>query len=162
MFKKIAILLILITVFLSGCSSTYISDKEIISNEDSYTYQSCNDAGSTSDSLNREFEGFNGKDTIFVLDAEEKASLTIKLSVTLDKGQFKALLVTNDNDIVILLESDGIYEQSFELEKGISRIIIVGDNSSGLCHISFSDVENVNIKNTSSGMDFDDWFDDWF
>ena len=113
-------------------------------------------------SLNREFEGFNGKDTIFVLDAEEKASLTIKLSVTLDKGQFKALLVTNDNDIVILLESDGIYEQSFELEKGISRIIIVGDNSSGLCHISFSDVENVNIKNTSSGMDFDDWFDDWF
>lgn len=112
--------------------------------------------------MNRAFEGFDGKDTIWMLDAENKASITVKISTTLDKGKFKVLLVTNDNDIVTLLENDGTYEQNIELEAGTSRIIIVGDNSSGVCQIAFSDVENVTIKNTSSKIDFDDWFDDWF
>ena len=162
MYKRIGVLLILITVLLAGCSSSYVSDKEIISDENSYTYRKCNDTGSTSNSLNRAFEGFDGKDTIWMLDVENKASITVKISTTLDKGKFKVLLVTNDNDIVTLLENDGTYEQNIELEAGTSRIIIVGDNSSGVCQIAFSDVENVTIKNTSSKIDFDDWFDDWF
>ena len=75
MYKRIGVLLILITVLLAGCSTSYVSDKEIISDENSYTYRKCNDAGSTSNSLNREFEGFDGKDTIWILDAENKASI---------------------------------------------------------------------------------------
>ena len=162
MHKKFAALLIIAIVLLSGCGSSYVSDKDIISNEDSYTYQSCNDAGSTSDSLNRVFEGFKGKDTVFILDAEEEASVTTKISIVLNKGKVKIVLVTNNNNIVILLENNGIYEQCIELEAGISRIIMVGDNSSGTCQITFSEFENVTVKNISGGMGFDDWFDDWF
>lgn len=162
MYKRIGILLILITVLLAGCSSSYVSDKKIISDENSYTYRKYNDTGSTSNSLNRAFEGFDGKDTILMLDAENKASITVKISTTLDKGKYKVLLVTSNNDIVTLLENDGTYEQNIELEAGTSRIIIVGDNSSGVCQIAFSDVENVTIKKPSSKIDFDDWFDDWF
>ena len=94
MYKRIGVLLILITVLLAGCSSSYVSDKEIISDENSYTYRKCNDTGSTSNSLNRAFEGFDGKDTIWMLDVENKASITVKISTTLDKGKFKVLLVS--------------------------------------------------------------------
>lgn len=158
MLKRIRVLLILITVVLTGCSSSYVSDKEIISDENSYTYRKCNDAGSTGNSLNREFEGFDGKDTIWMLDAGDKASVTIQASVALDKGSFKVLLVTDNNDIITLLENNGTYGQNIELEPGTSRIIIVGNNSSGVCQISFNDIENVTVKNPSGELNFEDWF----
>ena len=111
MYKRISILFLLVSIcmvgLLSGCNtSAYNNKNAIIADEDSYTYRKSNDEGSTDRSLNREFAGFSGKDTIWTLEAETKTYISINLSTDLEKGKFKVLLVTSNDDIEILLEGD--------------------------------------------------------
>ena len=71
------------------------------------------------------------------------------------------LLVTSNDDIEILLEGEGTKDETIEIEAGTSRIIIVGDDASGICQISFGDLNGVVLKNSRTDMNFDDWFSDW-
>ena len=166
MYKRISILFLLVSIcmvgLLSGCNtSAYNNKNAIIADEDSYTYRKSNDEGSTDSSLNREFAGFSGKDTIWTLEAETKTDISINLSTDLEKGKFKVLLVTNNDDIEILLEGEGTKDETIEIEAGTPRIIIVGDDASGICQISFDDLNGVVLKNSRTDMNFDDWFSDW-
>lgn len=69
---KLFCLAVSFAVVLSACGNSSYNDRSLIlSNEDSYTYQKCVDTGSTDTSLKREFQGFNGKDTIWMLDATD-------------------------------------------------------------------------------------------
>ena len=63
-------------------------------------------------SLKREFQGFNGKDTIWMLDVQEDASISLDLSTNLSSGKFKVLLVSEENEITTLLEGDGTQMKS--------------------------------------------------
>ena len=73
---KLFCLTLVFTLVLSACGNYSYNDRNsILSNEDSYTYQKCVDTGSTDASLKREFQGFNGKDTIWMLDVQEDASI---------------------------------------------------------------------------------------
>ena len=156
------LLSICIAGLLSGCNTSSYNNKDaIIADEDSYTYRKCNDEGSSDSSLNREFTGFSGKDTVWTLESETKTDISINLSTDLEKGKFKVLLVTSNDDIEILLEGEGTKNETIEIEAGTSRIIIVGDDASGICQISFDDLNGVVLKNSKNDMDFDDWFSDW-
>lgn len=96
-----------LALVLSACGNSSYNDRSLfLSDEDSYTYQKCVDTGSTDTSLKREFQGFNGKDTIWTLDAAEDASISLDLSANLSSGKFKVLLVSEDNNITTLLEGD--------------------------------------------------------
>ena len=165
MYKRITIFLLVsicIAGLLSGCNTSSYNNKDaIIADEDSYTYRKCNDEGSSDSSLNREFTGFSGKDTVWMLESETKTDISINLSTDLEKGKFKVLLVTSNDDIEILLEGEGTKNETIEIEAGTSRIIIVGDDASGICQMSFDDLNGVVLKNSKNDMDFDDWFSDW-
>ena len=140
------------TLVLSACgNSSYNDCNSILSNEDSYTYQKCVDTGSTDASLKREFQGFNGKDTI-----------SLDLSTNLSSGKFKVLLVSEENEITTLLEGDGTQNTSIDLEKGTARIILVGDGTSGSCEITLSDISNVSVDSPSDGLDSEEWMDDFY
>lgn len=148
---------------LSACGNSSYNDRSLIlSNEDSYTYQKCVDTGSTDTSLKREFQGFNGKDTIWMLDATEDASISLDLSATLSSGKLKVLLVSEANDITTLLEGYDTQEASVDLEKGTARIILIGDHANGSCEITLSEINNVSVAPPSGGLDSEEWMDDFF
>ena len=160
---KLFCLTLVFTLVLSACGNSSYNDRNsILSNEDSYTYQKCVDTGSTDTSLKREFQGFNGKDTIWMLDAQEDASISLDLSTNLSSGKFKVLLVSEENEITTLLEGDGTQNTSIDLEKGTARIILVGDGTSGSCEITLSDISNVSVDSPSDGLDSEEWMDDFY
>lgn len=164
--RRIVMLLcsaLIFTLILSACGNSSYNDRNLIlSNEDSYTYQKCVDTGSTDTSLKREFQGFNGKDTIWMLDVQEDASISLDLSTNLSSGKFKVLLVSEENEITTLLEGDGTQNTSIDLEKGTARIILVGDGTSGSCEITLSDINNVSVDSPSGGLDSEEWMNDFF
>lgn len=160
---KLFYLAVSLALILSACENSSYNDRSLIlSNEDSYTYQKCADTGSTDTSLKREFQEFNGKDTIWMLDAAEDASISLKLSANLSSGKFKVLLVSEDNSITTLLEGDNAQNTFVDLENGTARIILVGDHANGSCEIILSEVNNVSVALPSGGLDSEEWINDFF
>ena len=160
---KLFCLTLVFTLVLSACGNSSYNDRNsILSNEDSYTYQKCVDTGSTDTSLKRGFQGFNGKDTIWMLNAAEDTSISIDLSADLSSGKFKVLLVSEDNKITTLLEGDDTQSTSVDLKKGTARIILVEDGTSGSCEITLSDISNVSVDSPSDGLDSEEWMDDFY
>lgn len=152
-----------LALVLSACGNSPYNDRSLLlSNEDSYTYQKCVNNGSTDTSLKRDFQGFNGKDTIWILDAAENASISFDLSANLSSGKFKVLLVSEDNDITTLLEGDDTQNTSVDLENGTARVILVGDRASGSCEISLSEINNVSVVPPADGLDSEEWMNDFF
>ena len=152
-----------LALVLSACGNSSYNDRSLIlSDEDSYTYQKCVDTGSTDTSLKREFQGFNGKDTIWMLDAAEDASISLDLSANLSSGKFKVLLVSEDNDITTLLEGDDTQNTSVDLDNGTARIILVGDHASGSCEITLSEINNERVTSPSGDLDSEEWINDFF
>ena len=152
-----------LALILSACGNSSYNDRSLIlSDEDSYTYQKCVDTGSTDTSLKRDFQGFNGKDTIWMLDAAEDASISLDLSANLSSGNFKVLLVSEDNDITTLLEGDDTQNTSVDLGNGTARIILVGDHASGSCEITLSEINNVSVAPPADSLDSEEWMNDFF
>ena len=152
-----------LALVLSACGNSPYNDRSLLlSDEDSYTYQKCVDTGSTDTSLKRDFQGFNGKDTIWMLDAAEDASISLDLSANLSSGKFKVLLVSEDNDITTLLEGDDTQNTSVDLDNGTARIILVGDHASGSCEITLSEINHVRVTSPSGDLDSEEWINDFF
>ena len=152
-----------LVLVLSACGNSSYNDRSLIlSDEDSYTYQKCVDTGSTDTSLKRDFQGFNGKDTIWMLDAAEDASISLDLSANLSSGKFKVLLVSEDNRITTLLEGDDTQNTSVDLDNGTARIILVGDHANGSCEITLSEINNVRVTSPSGDLDSEEWINDFF
>ena len=152
-----------LVLVLSACGNSSYNDRSLIlSDEDSYTYPKCVDTGSTDTSLKRDFQGFNGKDTIWMLDAAEDASISLDLSANLSSGKFKVLLVSEDNDITTLLEGDDTQNTSIDLDNGTARIILVGDHASGSCEITLSEINNGRVTSPSGDLDSEEWINDFF
>lgn len=160
---KLFCLAVSLALVLSACGNSSYNDRSLLlSDEDSYTYQKCVDTGSTDTSLKREFQGFNGKDTIWMLDAAEDASISLALSANLSSGKFKVLLVSEDNDITTLLEGDDTQNTSVNLDNDTARIILVGDHASGSCEIILSEINNVSVAPPAGGLDSEEWMNDFF
>ncbi len=151
-----------LALVLSVCGNSSYNDRNLIlSDEDSYTYQKCVDTGSTDTSLKRDFQGFNRKDTIWMFDAAEDASISLDLSVNLSSGKFKVLLVSEDNNTT-LLEGDDAQNTSVDLEKGTARIILVGGRANGSCEITLSETNHVSVAPPSGGLDSEEWINNFF
>lgn len=159
---KLFYLAFYLALVLSACENSSYNDRNLIlSDENSYTYQKCVDTGSTDTSLKRDFQEFNGKDTIWMLDAAENASISLDLSANLSSGKFTVLLVSEDNDIITLLEGDDTQNTSVDLDNGTARIILVGDHARGSCEISLSEINNVSVAPPSGGLDSEEWINDF-
>lgn len=148
--KKLLLMLCVLAVCLAGMSGcgnvSYDGQNFLTSRVDSYSYSLCVDTGSTDTTLNREFEGFHGKDTIWKLSAAEGTQIPVEVSATVTDGQFKILLIGPDQSITTLLEGNGTEQFDVELKEGTSRIILVGEKSKGSCEVTVGEGQNVTVN----------------
>lgn len=139
------ILLILLISLISGCSplnsyqaGIYDDDAKIARQGDSYTFG--NRLGSIKEtSLELEFSGFYGKQTVKEFQVETQHVVKLKITIKLTSGKFKVCLIDADDKVTILAEgrSEGTYD--VPLKEGRNAIAIVGKNANGEVSMLFGE-----------------------
>lgn len=152
---KVALLLILsiimITV-LNGCSRVsayqkgiYDKDKEIVKQNDSATFFK-RIGNTTNDTLAISFSSFSGMESLWSIKSKGDNTLTIDYDLDLDKGRFKCVLITPDDEVINIFEDEDKDNKTIELPEGKSRIKIVGKEAKGKVAIAIVSMEDVNIQ----------------
>lgn len=150
--KILVLITSLIFVFSAGgCSvseyqrNLYKDDSKIISQSDSYNFK--NRLGSNSNGkASIKFGTFYGMDTVFTIEASNEAVAMLEIDSKVDSGNFKVVLISPDNKVVILAEGTKSGAQELKLQKGKSRIKIVGNNAKGEVKLNIKDNENIKVK----------------
>lgn len=131
----IGLLFMCMLLALSGCvittdkSEIYDDFNRIVKQGDSYSYlEKLGDI----DAL--EFKDFSGMETVMYI--EEKSILTLEVDYDVDKGKFKIVLISPEQEIISLRH--GVHELNLDMKK--YRIKIVGDHAYG--HVSIKEVCN--------------------
>jgi len=156
---KLALLLILSMIMISvlnGCSKVsayqkgiYDNSKAIVKQHDSFFFQKrIGNTGKNESSIC--FSKFNGMETLWSIKAEDRGSITINYDVEIDKGDFKFVLITPEDDIINLFEGSSEGEQEIELGEGKSRIKIVGREAKGKMAIALTSEGDVKIRKVDS------------
>ena len=138
-FKKISggILMGLALLMLAACSnagayqkSVYGDDGKISAQGDSYTF--ANRVGSTDDTgASLEFSGFSGKQTLWDIDAAKAGTITLEVEAGIKSGKFKLCLIGPDDIVSIIAEGSVTDTIAVAVDKGASRIVMVGSNAKG-------------------------------
>jgi hypothetical protein len=135
---KKAILMILLLFVLGGCMTIpnsrflYDNDEQIAAEGDTYTYE--DRLGTVENqSVNLEFRGFYGTETVFSYTVPEDMVLNMDITVskTVDKGRFKVVLIDPENNITELDEY-----QNIDMSEGKYRIKLVGEHAFGTVDIN--------------------------
>ena len=144
--KKSGILLIiLLCLFMSGCSnkfaeSEYDSVEKIIKSEDRYAKES---------SVFNPIEGgyslvvskFDGRQTLWTDMLKEEQSVEIEFSFTLTEGKAKIVHIDADGNVTTLIEctpdtsTDGYLTKTVSMTPGVNKLKLVG-----------FDCENIDLK----------------
>lgn len=128
-------------------SKVYNNDKEIVNTVDTYTYKVCD--GDLNNSGNRKkltFKYFVGMDTIGEVLTQKEDKIKINFNSNIEKGDFKAVLITPDNKIINIVEGSNKGSKTILLKKGKSRIKLVGRKASGSINIYTESSSNNKIK----------------
>lgn len=133
--------LILIILLFNSCMVAEIdirrafdSDRIIVSEEDSFTF--VQRVGRTvRKRTDIEFEGFSGTYTLLSLNSQEGDFIEVAFRTQIKSGQFKLVLIDPDKNIQTIIAMSGSGQRSISLKKGISRIKMIGRESTGI--ISF-------------------------
>ena len=136
--RRIAVCFMVIVLLLGlmcGCDlskqeSVYTDYSKIGGDSDSFSYSYCN-GGTENTELSMTFEGFSGYDTLWIIDAKEKGTLTVDFESKIDSGKFKVVLVTPNREVKNLFEQSQKDSVTIDIEKGRYRIKIVGHKSKG-------------------------------
>ncbi|MDT3425735.1 dipeptidyl aminopeptidase/acylaminoacyl peptidase [Paenibacillus forsythiae] len=142
-------------LLISGCGfindgkdKMYESDTDIVQEGDSFSYISR--TGSTTTRIaDLEFKGFSGTETIWIVDADKQTDLRIDYSLIVNKGEFKAVLVTPDGQVMKIAEGTGDGAGVKTLEKGRSRIKFVGARTAGKVEMHLQAGKAVKITNVA-------------
>jgi hypothetical protein len=147
----VPIISLMVVFTAGGCSgseyqrSLYKDDSKIISQSDSYSFKNRLENASNGKVTIR-FGSFYGMDTLFTIEASKEAVAPLELDSKVDSGDFKVVLISPDNKVEILAEGTKSAKQEFKLQKGKSRIKIVGNNAKGEVKLNIKDNENIKIK----------------
>lgn len=152
----VLILSILVLTTLNGCSKIsdyqkgiYDDSKEIVKQHDSFTFK-VRIGNSMNNEASIKFSTFNGMETLWSINAKNNGSITLDYDAEIDKGDFKLVLITPDNEIVKIFEGSEEGEKRIDLIEGESRIKIVGKESKGKLTIYIKEEENVKIREVDS------------
>lgn len=158
--KKSLILVgvLLLTLLLSACSSNgdkkgiYNDNSKIIKEGDSYTYKE-RKGETTENGCNIEFSSFSGMETIWSIEALKEDKITINFNSKVNKGDFKLVLITTDNEVINILENTQEGNSEVTIKEGKSRIKFVGKATSGSCEISIlSKDEDIKIAAVDNSL----------
>lgn len=148
----LGILLLLTVVTSVGCNSIsayqnsiFNDESKIVKQADSYTY--VKRLGQTIDKeSNIKFNSFTGMDTIFNITVDESSDVIINFDSTVDKGDFKVVLISPDDEITNILTGTNQGNETITLKKGKSRVKLIGKKASGEIKINIDSKDGVKVK----------------
>ncbi|MBU5440347.1 hypothetical protein KQI42_20330 [Tissierella sp. MSJ-40] len=123
----------------------YNDDGEIAQPWDNFSYRIRVDKEESNDKIDFKYSGFSGADTIWHLESEEDGEITFKYNSTVNRGDFKAVLINPKEEIDDILIGNEQDEKTIKLAKGKYIFKIVGRNAKGKTKISINKNQNVEI-----------------
>ena len=121
-----------------GNNDNYDNEKVLIRDSSSYSY------------WEKDGVAFTGNDVIWKMDASKAANVECAYNVNISSGKFKIIEITTDKKIKTLWENtDGNKANgsfTISLNKGTSRIKIVGKKAKGSLTMTLTPNENVNVE----------------
>ncbi|MFD1776177.1 hypothetical protein [Paenibacillus rhizophilus] len=126
----------------------YNNSAAIVQEGDQYSYL-LRTGSTTSRIADIGFEGFSGTDTIWILDVKKKADIRIDYSLTVDKGEFKVVLVAPGDRAVTIAEGSGDGVSMVTLDKGNNRIKFVGKHTAGKVEMHLGAGDAVKITSSA-------------
>ena len=149
MCKKNIFFFPIILLMFNGCAMAVVqqkrafdSDKIIVRSEDTYTYEK-RVGRSVNNKTDIQFEGFSGTDTILTINADSDDNVTIAYYSQIDRGDFKILLIDPDNRVTTIFNQSDSGATSFPIFPGISRLKMVGRESSGIISVQISEHRGI-------------------
>lgn len=138
---------------MAGCSKVNTYQKEIYndnskisSQADSYSF--VKRIGSTKNNeASISFGTFNGVETIWGIDSEAAGNVSLDYNGEITNGKFKVVLVTPDNEVIKVFESSDNKSLTIDLNKGQSKIKIVGNDAKGKVQLFIKTDGNIKIFN---------------
>ncbi|MCM0649139.1 hypothetical protein NBE98_12210 [Clostridium swellfunianum] len=143
--------LLLAGLVLSGCTvsdfqkTVYNDDAKIAKKADSYNFKS-RVGTTTSHRSEIKFGTFYGMDTLWSIDAKEQTEVTVDYDIKIEKGDFKVVLIGPDNKVITIVDGGKTGKQGIKVQKGNSRIKIVGRDAKGNIKIDITGDKNLKIK----------------
>lgn len=157
--KKLVLSLVIssITVVGIGCgpmneyqNSMFDDESKIVKESDSHTYKSRAENNINEDKSIK-FSSFSGTETIYELDCNnENEEIVLNLKTSIDKGDFKIVLISPEDKVTDIVIGTNELNETFKLEKGTSRIKLVGKQSGGKIDIRIDVGEGVEIRHIDS------------
>lgn len=142
---------ILVMTMLTGCNpseyqkSIYGQNSFIAKQGDSYTYKN-NIGKTTKDELDRTFERFYGMETIWTIDANEEDTLNVEFDSKVENGEFKIVFIDAENKVSKIFEGSNKGTAEIRIQKGKSRIKVVGKDAKGEIKLRIKPVGNLAIN----------------
>ncbi len=121
---------------LTGCSvgakqqSVYDDDAQIVQEGDSYSFAK-RTGTLEDDELTLEYRRFYGVQTVWSIDAASEQKLRLEFDSLVQKGKFKIVLVSPDDELLVVLEQGGQGVAELDLPPGEHALKIVGQNAAG-------------------------------
>ncbi len=148
----ILIMVILFTMTITGCSSVlnyqrsiFNEESKIIKSGDSHSYK--DRIGSVrEDEIDIKFSSFSGTDTIWKVLVEEDVDIVLDFKSVIDKGEFKVVLITPNDEIVNIINGTEERRQTILLKKGTNRIKLVGKEAKGEIKMNIDGDSNIKVK----------------
>jgi len=139
-------------VTIIGCSpivdyqnSIFNDEDKIVKDSDSHTY-SVRQGKSKGNETDIKFTSFSGTDTIFRITSDTGSDIVFNFESIVDKGDFKVVLITPDNEIIEIVNGGKEGNEIVKLKEGTSRVKLVGRKSKGQIKMDIEAEENIKIK----------------
>ncbi|MEW9096569.1 MAG: hypothetical protein AB2417_15930 [Clostridiaceae bacterium] len=133
--------------------SIYDDEKRIIDNRGGAYYSEYALNEHNEDTISVKIDGYYGAINYWVLDAKSAGKITLNYNFEFSKeGKYKLLLCTPDKKLVKIFEhtsgEDSIEnETTIDIEKGVTRIVAVGNNATAKVDISIKKQGDIEIRN---------------
>lgn len=156
--NKLALAICIVFLFstISGCrvsnnkkntyGSTYNDNEKIAQQSESHTHTTYNISNNSNNSIEFQYGGFFGVDTIWILKSVDDEEITLDYYSDVNSGDFKAVLVNPKGEIENILEGTDKGNKTIKLTKGEYRFKLVGNDANGKVKLSIAQNKNVEIK----------------
>ncbi|AIQ17688.1 hypothetical protein H70357_14220 [Paenibacillus sp. FSL H7-0357] len=147
---------VLAAVVFAGCGvdqkqkDVYGNNKVIVQSGDSLTYKD-RIGEVTAQDAELNFTGFYGSDTLWSIEAAEEGKLGIEFEQDITKGKFKVVLITPEEETVVIAEGSAEGSVELPLIKGNSRIKIVGNKGKGNANLHLTAGKGIEVDTVDSG-----------
>lgn len=92
-----------------------------------------------------EFKKYSGIHTICSINSTGAGSITVDYELEVDKGRYKVVLISPDNQITNIVSEPGSQTKEYQLKDGVSRIRLVGKYAYGKISMVIDPSDEVDI-----------------